>query len=114
MKVKRWCFVGTSEFCKIKQLNDLMQSFQCFADERDWEQFHTPKNLAMAMSVEASELMEIFQWKTEAESLEFLGGGGSAVEREKIADEVADVFLYLLRICQRLKVDPLEASRKKW
>ena len=105
--------MSSEEFCAVKELNDLMQSFQHFADERDWEQFHTPKNLAMAMSVEASELLEIFQWKSERECLDFLNGGGSEIDREKIGDEIADVFLYLLRICQRLNVDPLETSRKK-
>lgn len=102
-----------SDFCQVSELNDLMRNFQSFAHERDWEQFHTPKNLVMAMSVEASELVEIFQWKTESGCQEFLGGGGNSVEREKICDEVADVFLYLMRICQRLNIDPLEVSRKK-
>ncbi len=102
-----------SDFCQVTELNDLMREFERFAHERDWEQFHTPKNLVMAMSVEASELLEIFQWKTESECQKFLSGGGDDREREKIGDEVADVFLYLMRICQRLGIDPVETSRKK-
>ncbi len=102
-----------SDFCQVRELNDLMQGFQHFAHEREWEQFHTPKNLVMAMSVEASELLEIFQWKSDEACKEFLNGGGDEKEREKIEDEIADVFLYLLRISQRLNIDPLETSRKK-
>lgn len=102
-----------SDFCQVAELNDLVRNFEAFAQDRDWGQFHTPKNLVMAMSVEASELLEIFQWKTESECAEFVGGGGSEREREKIEDEISDVFLYLMRICQRLNIDPLESSRKK-
>lgn len=105
--------MSSGDFCPVKELNDLMQDFQRFANERDWEQFHTPKNLAMALTIEAAELMEIFQWKTAEEALAFLNGAGEKKEREKIEAEVADIFLYLMRICQRLKIDPLESSRKK-
>lgn len=103
----------SSDFCSIPELNDLMQAFQRFADERDWEKFHNPKNLSMALTIEAAELMEIFQWQTPEEALSFLDGQGEEKQREKIAAEVADVFLYLMRICQRLKIDPIDSSRKK-
>lgn len=72
-----------------------------FAHEREWEQFHTPKNLAMALSVEASELVEIFQWLTPEESQLVMSG-----ERgDDVADEIADVTIYLLRLADVLDVD---------
>ncbi len=75
---------------------------------RDWEQFHSPKNLSMALSVEAAELMEHFQWLTEAQSLAL---APDALGRVK--EEIADVLLYLVRLADRLGVDPLEAAREK-
>lgn len=79
-----------------------------FADERDWRQFHSPKNLAMALNVEAGELLEHFQWLTEAES--------EALPPEAlqpIADEIADVQLYLLLLAERLGVDLPAALERK-
>lgn len=75
-----------------------------FADARDWNQFHSPKNLAMALSVEASELLECFQWLTEAESRALDGKQLAAV-----ADEIADVQLYLIRLADKLNVN-IEAA----
>jgi NTP pyrophosphatase (non-canonical NTP hydrolase) len=72
-----------------------------FARARDWERFHTPKNLAMALSVEVAELVEIFQWKTEAESAAVMQGG----EAEHVEQELADIALYLVRLCSVLGVD---------
>lgn len=71
-----------------------------FAEERDWEQFHSPKNLAMALSVEAAELVEHFQWLTEAQS-----ASPDAVDREAVATEVADVQIYLVMLADKLGVD---------
>ena len=79
-----------------------------FVSERDWDQFHSPKNLAMALSVEAAELMEHFQWLTEAES--------RSLPPEKLAqvrDEMADVLVYLVRLADKLDVDLLDAAQKK-
>jgi|TARA_B110000003_G_C16483387_1_gene470598 NTP pyrophosphatase (non-canonical NTP hydrolase) len=71
-----------------------------FVEERDWEKFHTPKNISMALSVEASELLEIFQWHDDDSFNE---------NKEKLTnlskDEVADIFYYLLRMCQILEID---------
>ena len=77
-----------------KQLSD-------FADERDWDQFHNPKNLAMALSVEASELVEIFQWLTpeQAEAIMIPG------ESEHVKEEMADIMIYLIRMADKLNVD---------
>ena len=79
-----------------------------FAAERDWEQFHSPKNLAIALSVEASELLEHFQWLTEAES--------SILDKKTkvlVREELADVLLYLVRLADRLDVDLVDAARDK-
>ncbi len=79
-----------------------------FAQERDWEQFHTPKNLIMALSVEVAEIMEHFQWLTPEESNNL-----SEEKMSDIKDEIGDTFIYLLRLCEILEIDILEASRNK-
>ena len=89
-------------------LEDLSTRLREFAAARDWEKFHSPKNLAMAVSVEAAELMEHFQWLTEAQS-----DALPAEDRQAVAAEVADVFIYLLRLADRLGIDPLEAAWDK-
>ena len=89
-------------------LEQLQQKLQAFVDERDWAQFHSPKNLAMAMIVEAAELVEHFQWHTESESLML-----SSDKREQVGHELADTFVYLLRIAQVLEIDLIEAANKK-
>lgn len=71
-----------------------------FARERDWEQFHSPKNIATALSVEASELLEIFQWLTEEQSRQ-----PSREAMEKVKEEAADVLLYLIRLSDLLHID---------
>lgn len=72
-----------------------------FAQERDWEQFHTPKNLAMALSVEASELVEIFQWMTPEQAAEVMSGD----KARSVQDEVADILTYLLRFADVTGID---------
>lgn len=81
-----------------------------FATERDWQPFHTPKNLAMALTVEAAELAEIFQWMTPEESLAASCDGR---RHEHIADELADVLLYLLQLADRTGVDLEQAVQAK-
>ncbi|MYE14775.1 MAG: nucleotide pyrophosphohydrolase [Gammaproteobacteria bacterium] len=71
-----------------------------FAEERDWEQFHSPKNLAMALSVEVAELVEHFQWLTEAQSR-----SPDAVDRDAVATEIADIQIYLVMLTDKLGVD---------
>ena len=90
------------------ELDTLREALRGFARARDWEQFHTPKNLAMALSVEAAELVEIFQWLTPDESASL-----SAAARDAAAEEIADVLLYLVRLADVLGIDPLEAARRK-
>jgi NTP pyrophosphatase (non-canonical NTP hydrolase) len=81
-------------------LADLAARLRAFAVERDWEQFHAPKNLAMALAVEAAELMEHFQWLSERESAEL-----TPKRRQEVAAELADVFIYTVRLADRLGVD---------
>ena len=89
-------------------LNDLRACVNTFVAERDWAQFHTPKNLAMAMIVEAAELVEQFQWDTPLESEQL-----SPEKREAVAHELADTFVYLLRLAEVLKIDLIDATNKK-
>ncbi len=89
----------------LEQLRDRLRRF---AQERDWDQFHSPKNLAMALIAEAAELVEHFQWLTEAQSADL-----PAATRAKVADELADVLVYLVRIADRLEIDLLEATARK-
>lgn len=89
-------------------LEELKHKLQAFVNARDWAQFHSPKNLAMAMIVEAAELVEHFQWDTEIESHVL-----SAEKREQVGHELADTFVYLLRISQVLDIDLIEAANKK-
>lgn len=86
----------------------LKQKIQDFVDQRDWSQFHTPKNLSMAMMVEAAELLEHFQWDTPAESHQL-----SAEKREQVGHELADTLVYLIRIAQVLNIDLLEVANQK-
>lgn len=89
-------------------LTELKQKLQAFVDARDWAQFHSPKNLAMAMIVEAAELVEHFQWDTEIESHQL-----TVEKREQVGHELADTFVYLLRISQVLDIDLIKAANDK-
>jgi NTP pyrophosphatase (non-canonical NTP hydrolase) len=89
-------------------LQRLAGQLRDFAAARDWEQFHSPKNLASALIVEAAELLEHFQWTTEEESRAI-----SPEKREEVAGEMADVLLYLVQLASALNVDLGEAALKK-
>jgi NTP pyrophosphatase (non-canonical NTP hydrolase) len=92
----------------LSDINELIARLKDFAEERDWNQFHSPKNLSMALLVEAAELLEQFQWLTEAQS--------KALDKEKldqVEEELADVFLYLLRLSDVLGIDLLVAANSK-
>jgi dCTP diphosphatase len=92
----------------MSDLQALRAQLRDFSAARDWEQFHSPKNLAMALAGEAGEMLEIFQWLTEAQS-RALDPRAHAAAR----DEVADILLYLVRLADQLGIDPLvEAQRK--
>jgi NTP pyrophosphatase (non-canonical NTP hydrolase) len=89
-------------------LEQLRLSLRQFADEREWHRFHTPKNLAAALSVEASELLERFQWLTDDESRNL-----APAELEKVRQEMADVLNYLVMLADKFDVNLLEAARDK-
>ncbi|MFH9294641.1 nucleotide pyrophosphohydrolase [Streptomyces sp. NPDC017520] len=89
---------------------ELQRRLAAFAAARDWGKYHTPKNLAAALSVEASELLEIFQWLTPEQSAGVMENPESA---HRVADEVADVLAYLLQFCEVLGIDPTAALADK-
>lgn len=92
----------------IGNLTELRDALRRFAAERDWEQFHTPKNLAMALSVEAAELLEHFQWVTDSDP-----GSFTLQALQDVGDEAADVLLYLVRLADKLNIDLLGAAAAK-
>jgi len=90
------------------EMEDLRLIIRQFAEDRDWDQFHSPKNLASALTVEAGELLEQFQWLTEEQS-----NGLSEEQKAKVKDEIADVLIYLVRLADKLDVDLIAAARDK-
>lgn len=90
-------------------LSKVQSRLRDFAKERDWEQFHTPKNLAMALSVESSELVEIFQWLTPEQASEIMKGP----KAEAVRDEVSDIMTYLVRFCDVMDIDLAESFNEK-
>jgi NTP pyrophosphatase (non-canonical NTP hydrolase) len=94
----------------ILDLGALQQRLRQFSDERNWEPFQTPKNLAMAMMVEAAELVEIFQWLTPEQSSQI---AANPAVQQHVGEEIADVIVYLVQIAQRCGVDiPAAIDRK--
>jgi NTP pyrophosphatase (non-canonical NTP hydrolase) len=87
---------------------NLRDRLRQFAAERDWQQFHTPKNLAMSVAIEAAEIMEHFQWLTTSQSLAL-----DAAARREVAHEIADVLLYLVRLADVLGIDMIAAAHEK-
>ncbi|WP_018936256.1 nucleotide pyrophosphohydrolase [Thioalkalivibrio sp. ALJ24] len=90
------------------ELDDLAGRLEAFVRERDWEQFHSPKNLSMALAGEVGELIEHFQWLTEERSREL-----SDAEREAVQAEIADVQIYLLLLARGLGIDVVQAANEK-
>ena len=92
----------------ITDLTTLRDALRDFCAARDWHRYHTPKNLVMALSVEAAELVEHFQWATPEESL-----GLDEDTRAAVADEIADVLIYLTELADVMGIDPIAAARAK-
>jgi len=92
----------------LSELEELKMRLRAFAKERDWDQFHAPKNLAMALSVEVAELVEHFQWLSEDQSKSL-----DEKTKAEVADEIADVQVYLIRLADKLDVDILDAVGQK-
>ncbi|MCI3923529.1 nucleotide pyrophosphohydrolase [Paenibacillus sp. TRM 82003] len=86
-------------------MNDIIRDIIRFRDERDWKQFHNPKDLALSLSLEASELLELFQWRDSREAV--------ATKREAMKDELADVLIYALTLAHDLDIDVETAIRDK-
>ena len=89
-------------------IHALTEQIRLFAHERDWDQFHSPKNLSMALIAEAAELLEHFQWTTEEQSSAL-----DPAKLQQVKHEIADVFIYLIRLSDRLDIDLLAAAREK-
>ncbi len=92
----------------MDSLDDLKHRLKQFAVERDWEQFHNPKNLVMALAGETGELLEHFQWLSEQQSTEL-----GAEKKEAVALEIADILIYLIRCAERLDIDLVDAAYRK-
>ena len=86
----------------------LTQKNRIFTQERDWQQFHSPKNLAMALSVEVSEIVEIFQWLTQEQSRNL-----DEAKKTHLEEEIGDVMIYLTNLADKFGINPIEAAKKK-
>lgn len=91
-------------------IEDIRKQLADFAKERDWDQFHSPKNLTMGLASEAAELLEIFQWLTEEQSKDIVK---NEKEMALVREEIADVFIYLVRIADKLGIDIEKEVNKK-
>lgn len=91
-----------------QNIDELTKALNRFANERDWDKYHSPKNLTMALSGEVGELTELFQWLTEEESQNL-----TEKQKAKVSEELADIFLYLLRLADKTGVDLISAAHEK-
>ena len=95
----------------VTTIGELKKLVESFVSKRDWEKFHSPKNLAMSIAIEASELMEIFQWLDLDEAKNILES--DTKEREEALDEISDIVIYAIAFCNRNKIDLSEAIKQK-
>ena len=91
-------------------INDLKKTVKNFVEEREWKQFHTPKNLSMSVAIESAELMELFQWLSRKESIKAMSSGKL---RKNAIDEIADIFIYLIAFCNENNIDIKQAIDQK-
>ncbi len=92
----------------MDRINDITGKIKHFRDERDWLQFHDPKNMAVSIMLEAAELLEHFQWKTKAEVEDYI-----KINRESVQEEIADISMYLFELADNLGIDLLLVMEKK-
>jgi NTP pyrophosphatase (non-canonical NTP hydrolase) len=92
----------------MDRIEELKGKIEKFIEERDWDKYHSPKNLAISISIEAAELLEIFQWKSGKESYSL-----KEEELERVKEEVGDIFIYLLNLCSKLNIDPIDSAFNK-
>lgn len=95
-------------FALLTKMKELIRKLRDFAEERDWEQFHSPKNLSMALAVEVAEILEHFQWLTEEQTREL-----DAETLKRVQEEIGDVQIYLARLADQLGISPIEAALEK-
>jgi dCTP diphosphatase len=98
----------TKETSQMNDLTKIEKTLEEFAANRDWNQFHSPKNLSMALSVEVAELVEEFQWLTEEQSKKI-----TPEKLTKVKDELGDVLIYLIRLASKLNIDLIAAANDK-
>lgn len=91
---------------KDQRIDEVISQLRKFRDARDWSKFHTPKDLAISVSIEAGELLELFQWRGD-------GHDTGALNKDLVAEEAADVLLYTLMLFDRLGLDPIEEALRK-
>ena len=96
----------------VDRLTTLKESIKDFVTEREWTPFHTPKNLAICLSVEASELLELYQWQIASDAHTKADGGGPPPQN-RVEEEVGDIMISLLNFCQVTGIDPVEAGLNK-
>lgn len=89
-------------------MDELIERIKAFVAERNWKQFHSPKNLAIGISVEANELLDIFMWLSEEDSRHL-----SNEQIKKVRDEIGDITINLLNFCTTLEIDPIDCALKK-
>ena len=94
--------------CFINEVKEIIEKIKKFRDERDWMQFHDPKNMSISIIIEAAELLEHFQWKTKEEVKKYV-----EENKEEIQDEIADIALYLFELADNLDINLLNAMEKK-
>ncbi len=92
----------------MKTIEDVQRKLEQFVNERDWQPFQSPKNLVMALTGEVGELVEHFQWLSQQQSLDM-----SKEQKQEVQDEMADVFIYLIRLADKLDIDLIEAADQK-
>jgi NTP pyrophosphatase (non-canonical NTP hydrolase) len=92
----------------MDEIKNMIEKIKKFRDERDWMQFHDPKNMAVSIILEASELLEHFQWKTKEEVEKYI-----ALHRKEVQDEIADIAMYLFEMADNLGIDLVDAMEKK-
>ena len=95
---------------KQTSLQEIKSIIKTFVDERDWQQFHSPKNLSMSISIESAELMELFQWLSLEEAKEVMKAGDI---RDNAIDEIADIMIYAIAFCNRNNIDISSAIKQK-
>lgn len=93
---------------KMSEINKIVEKIKKFRDDRDWMQFHDPKNMAVSITIEAAELLEHFQWKTKDEVQVYINEN-----KEEISNEIADIAMYLFELADNMGLDLIQAMEKK-